>query len=290
VVVAANATGAADNQVMAAGLDGGTPYTVIVQAKLLAGGGSIGDSVVVDGLGGQARFDGIYQLALDSAGNLYASGRDAVRQITPGGMVSTLTGAVSLGGLAVDGAGTLYGSGSLDGGLYRGTINGGLKPWLSGSFGGAQLAADGAGNVYVADFAGKRILKVSAAGQVSEFVGASAGLHGPSALALDRTGALLVYDSDNVRKVLPDGSVHAVAAIPQRIIPSDGAIAVDAAGNVYAATDSDIRWITPDGKVNSIRLASGSMPYIVALAAAPSGGVYIGTGWAAPSQIWLLNF
>jgi sugar lactone lactonase YvrE len=285
VVVPATASGAADNMVVAAGAS--PQYALTLQAQLLAGGGAIGDSAVVDGAGAQARFDGISQLALDSNGNLYASGRNAVRRITPDGYVSTVTGAVSVSGLAVGGGDILYGSGSFDGALYRGSVDGGLKPWLTGSFGGGRLAADGSGNVYLADFTGKRILKVDANGTMSVLVGA--GLHGPSVLVLDRSGTLLVDDSDRVLKVRADGSVQTLAAVPQRIIASDGAMAVDAAGNVYVATDNDIRWITPDGSINLVRLSSGSTPYIMAMAALPSGGLYIGTGWAAPSQIWKLK-
>ena len=292
VVVPATASGPADNMVVASG-GTGPAVSLIYPAELLAGGGAIGDTTVVDGAGDQARFDAIGQLALDSSGNLYASGRNAVRRISPSGVVSTLPGSVAVSGLAVGGD-TLYGGGSYDGVLYRGNASDGLKPWVTSNFSGGRLAADGSGNVYVADFDGKRVLKFDASGAMSVLVGTTAGLHGPSALVLDRSGTLLVDDRDRVVKVHADGSFDTLAAVPSRIIPSDGAMAVDAGGNVYVATDSDIRLIAPDGSVTPVRMSSGNAPffttYIVAMVALPSGGLYVGTGWAAPSQIWKLKF
>ena len=302
VTVPASATGVADNRVVA----GAAVSVVTMQVQLLAGGGAIGGEPPVDGNGAQARFFGVYQMALDGSGNLYAADRGALRRVTPSGVVSTLPGInLTLGGLAGDGAGHLYGAGAFDDNIYRGTADGGLQLWASGwhtaGSSGGQLAADGAGNVYLADFGGRRIVKFSASGSMSvlagggsgdgnDGVGAQAAFHGPSALALDASGALLVNDSDAVRKVLPDGTVRTLASIPKRIIPSDGSIAVDPAGNVFVANDSDIRWIKPDGTVSVVRLANGSMPYIMTLLADPHGGLYAATGWASPVQIWKLNF
>ncbi|RFP16076.1 hypothetical protein D0T23_09280 [Duganella sp. BJB475] len=300
VTVPATATGAATNQVVARAAS----QVALAVSEAIAGGGRIGGGETpLDGSGSQARFGGIYQLVADKAGNLFASDRNGIRQITPYGAVTTLssTPSAAFGGLALDAAGNFYGTGAGDDTIYRRTPDGVVKPWFTGWNGGVapqasvQLAVDGAGNVYLSDYLGKRILKFSAAGVRSvlagggpgdgnDGVGAQAAFHGPSALAFDASGALLVNDSDAVRRVLPDGTVKTVAHIPKRIIPSDGSIAVDAAGNAYVAGDSDLRQVKPDGTV-IVRQLMGGLPYTMTLVFGSDGRLYAGTGWAAPVQL-----
>jgi len=302
VAVPASATGPASNKVVA----GAAVTALTASVELLAGGGAISESVSRDGSGDQARFQGIYELAIDSSGNLYAADRDSVRRITPAGVVSTLSSSpvARWSGLALDRSGNLLGNDILSDTIYRRGGDGVLQAWASGWNGGkslgGQLAADAAGNLYLADYAGRRILKFNAAGAMSVLAGGGAGdgndgvgtqaaFHGPSALALDGNGALLVNDSDAVRKVLPDGTVTTLARIPKRIIPVDGPIAIDAAGNAYVANDSDLRRVAPDGTVSVLRLASGSMPYILTMVADRQGYLYAGTGWASPAQVWKIK-
>ena len=304
VKVPATATGAATNLVVSQA----APQASLLTSESLAGGGAIGGEAPLDGSGGQARFGGIHQLAVDGAGNFFASDRDGIRQITPYGAVTTLrsTPAAAFDGLALDPAGNFYGAGAYDDTIYRRTPDGVVKPWFSGWNGGVRpqasvrLAVDGAGNVYLADYVGKRILKFSAAGVRSvlagggagdgnDGVGAQAAFHGPSALAFDASGALLVNDSDAVRRVLADGTVKTVAHIPKRIIPADGPIAVDAAGNAYVAGDTELLRVKPDGAVNELKLMAG-LPYTVALVAGADGRLYAGTGWSAPVQLWKIMF
>lgn len=303
VTVPASATGNASNKVVA----GAVVSALSVGVELLAGGGAMAQSQSLDGSGAQARFQGIYQLALDGAGNLYAADRDSVRRISPAGAVVTLPSspAARFGGLALDRDGQVYGAGALQDTLYRLTPQGALTPWATGwnggkSGGGSQLAADAAGNLYLADFGGRRVLKFDASGVMSvlagggsgdgnDGVGVQAAFHGPAALAWDGHGALLVNDSDAVRRVLPDGTVKTLAAIPRRIIPSDGSIAVDAAGNAYVANDQDLRRVAPDGQVTVLKLADGSMPYILTMVADSHGYLYAATGWASPVQVWKIR-
>ncbi|NVD71111.1 hypothetical protein HUX88_11145 [Duganella sp. BJB1802] len=303
VTVPATATGAATNQVAARAASQAT----ILVSEPIAGGGMIGGEAPVDGDGSQARFSGIYQLVADRTGNLFASDRNGIRQIAPTGAVTTLrsTPAAAFDGLALDAAGNFYGAGVYDDTIYRRPPDGVVKPWFTGWNGGVRpqasvrLAADGAGNVYLADYFGKRILKFSAAGVRSvlagggagdgnDGVGAQAAFHGPTALAFDATGALLVNDSDAVRRVLPDGTVKTVARIPKRIIPPDSPIAVDAAGNAYVAGDSDLRLVKPDGSVTVLQMMGG-LPYTTALAIGGDGRLYAGTGWSAPVRLWKIS-
>ncbi|MBA5605081.1 hypothetical protein H3H36_06850 [Duganella sp. FT3S] len=302
VQVPSSATGTADNTVVASAAAAG----VTVSAQLLAGPSSMGNYTPVDGTGDQARFGGLYQLTLDGAGNLIGSDRGSLRRITPAGVVSTLPASASLTfeGVAVDGAGNIYGTDSATSVLYRRTPDGAEQSWgpdwskVMVNKGG-QLAVDGAGTVYRADFDNRRILKISAAGVVSvlagggsgdgnDGVGVNAAFHGPSAIVLDANGALLVNDSDAIRKVQANGTVTTVAKIPKRIIPIDGSIAVDH-GYIYAATDSAIVRVAPDGTVDAMHFASGSMPYIMTLVADGHGTLYAGTGWASPVQVWKIT-
>jgi hypothetical protein len=299
VRVPASATGKADNTVVASAAVAGPT----VNAQAIAGPSVMGGYDPVDGTGEQARFGGIYQLALDGTGNLVASDRGHLRRITPDGVVSTLAASVALTfeGVAVDGQGNIYGSDSVSNVLYRRSPGGAVQPWgpdwsKQAVSKGGQLAVDAAGTVYRADFENRRILKITAAGVLSvlagggsgdgnDGVGVNAAFHGPSALALDASGALLVNDSDAVRMVLPNGTVTTLARIPKRIIPVDGSIAVDH-GYIYVATDSALVQVAPDHTVTSMHFANGAMPYILTLVADGHGTLYAGTGWASPAQVW----
>lgn len=302
VQVPSSATGTADNTVQASAVVAG----MTVNARLLAGPTAMGAYDPVDGTGDQARFGGLYQLTFDGAGNLIGADRGRLRRITPAGVVSTLAASVTLTfeGVAVDGAGHIYGTDSASNVLYRRTPDGAEQAWgpdwskVMVNHGG-QLAIDGAGTIYRADYGNRRILKITAAGVVSvlagggsgdgnDGVGVNAAFHGPTGLVLDADGALLVNDDDAIRKVLPNGTVTTVAKIPKRIIPADGSIAVDH-GYIYAPTDSAIMRVAPDGTVDAMHFANGSMPYIMTLVGDGHGTLYAGTGWSSPVQVWKIT-
>lgn len=302
VRVPASSTGKADNTVVASAAAPGAT----VAAQRIAGPATMGAYDPVDGTGDEARFGGLYQLTLDGAGNLIGTDRGRLRRITPAGVVSTLPASVTLTfeGVAVDVAGNIYGTDSASNVLYRRTPDGAEQPWgpdwnkVMVNKGG-QLLVDGAGTVYRADFDNRRILRISAAGVVSvlagggsgdgnDGVGVNAAFHGPCAMVFDASGALLVNDSDAIRKVLPNGTVTTVARIPKRIIPVDGSIAVDH-GNIYVATDSAIVRVAPDGAVEALHFANVSLPYIMTLVSDGNGTLYAGTGWSSPVQVWKIT-
>jgi hypothetical protein len=123
--------------------------------------GLAGSSGSADGTGSAARFNGLEDVAVDSAGNVYVAdtGNDTIRKVTPGGVVTTLAGLPGSPGSA-DGMGTAAQFNNPKG-----------------------VAVDSADNVYVADTGNDTIRRVTAAGVVTTL----AGLAGTSGSA-DGTG------------------------------------------------------------------------------------------------------
>lgn len=141
-----------------------TPYTITTLAGLA------GVSGKVDGSGSAARFFWPGGIAVDGAGNVYVgdTSNQAIRKITPAGVVTTLAG------------GQL---GRADG------------PGIAAQFWSPQgVAVDAAGNIYVADYDNGRIRKITATGQVSTVpgtdkqTGIASGLEAPTGAAVDIAG------------------------------------------------------------------------------------------------------
>jgi formylglycine-generating enzyme required for sulfatase activity len=211
--------------------------------------GSAGHYGAVDGAGADARFNYPTDVAVDGSGNLYVAdfGNNAIRKITPSGMVSTLAGKAGMG--HADGLGSDARFDSPHG-----------------------VAVDAAGNVYVAELAGNVIRKITPAGMVSTLagsygrsgsadgIGADARFNEPHDVAVDGAGNLYVMDTFNhtIRKITPSAAVSTLAGSIGQGGTADGigtearfdfplAVAVDAAGNLYVTDNGNntIRKITP---------------------------------------------
>ena len=199
-----------------------------------------------------------YDVALDSAGNLYVadSYNHRIRKITVAtGVITTVAG---------NGTSSFAG----DGGV---ATNASLN-YPSG------VTIDGAGTLYVADTANFRIRKITAAtGVISTVAGnGSSGLAGdggaaasaslrPFGVALDSAGNLYVADADNgrIRKLTAaTGVINTVAGIGYHSFAGEGGaatsanldfpqgVALDSAGNLYIAD-------TKNHRIRKITAATG---------------------------------
>src|SRR3569623_968321 len=205
----------------------------------LAGDGIRGH---IDGAAGKARFGDPFALAIAPDGALYvadAGDTNRIRKVDAGGNVTTLPGAFDTpSGIALDRAGNVIVADTGANAVRRidpaGTVTtlaGDGTPGLrDGAAAQARfdgpigVAADDKGNVYVADSYNDRIRLITPDGRVRTLAGgdapgfadgqgAAAAFDTPTALALDRHGALLVADTGNdaIREVAPDGRVSTLA-------------------------------------------------------------------------------
>jgi uncharacterized protein (TIGR03437 family) len=175
-----------------------------------------------------------YGLAVDLAGYLYIAdlGNNRVRRVAPDGIITTYAG----GGHAGPGDGGPASTAQLQ------------TP--------RNVAIDTAGNLYIAEFEGHRVRKVTPDGRIATVAGngvagyrgdgsvaSNAQLAFPAGLAIDRTGALYIADSQNqrVRKILPGGAIiTVVGGSTSTTLLSPIAVAVDTAGNIFAADSTNL--------------------------------------------------
>ncbi|QYM77807.1 immunoglobulin domain-containing protein [Horticoccus luteus] len=171
----------------------------------------------VDGVGGAARFDAPYGVAVDANGNVYVADTDnaTIRLVTPDGAVTTLAGLAGSTG-AADGTGA--------GARFN-------HPY--------GVTVDSAFNVYVVDTDNYTVRKIVSALGVVTTVGGQAGKPGsvdgigtaarfnsPGGIAVNSAGDLYIADTDNntVRSAgVPHGPV--IVTHPQSLSVASGASA-----------------------------------------------------------------
>jgi sugar lactone lactonase YvrE len=254
--------------------------------------GLAGNTGSNDGTGPAARYNVPYDVALDSAGNVYVADtyNHTIRKSTSAGAVTTLAGLAGASG-GRDGTGS----------VARFSFPTGV-------------ATDGSGNVYVADYSNCTIRKVTPAAAVTTLAGAvggqgtangaapSARFEYPAGVAVDRDGNAYVADFGNhtIRKITSTGTVTTLSGTAGASGSIDGTgnaarfngptgVAVDGSGNVYVADiyNHTIRKVTPAGVVTTVAGLAGTsgsangtgsaarffMPFSVALDA--SGNIYV---------------
>jgi len=225
--------------------------------------GTVGASGSQDGPAASALFSGPQGVAVDGSGNMYVAdtGNSTVREISPGGTVSTVAGSAGNPGNA-DGTGTAAQFSSPGG-----------------------VAVDGIGNLYVADTWNHTIRKIASGGVVSTLAGLAGtfgsfdGTHSaarfnfPSGVAVDSGGSIYVSDHDNnlIRKVSPVGVVTTLAGWAGiwgstdgtnngALLASPSGIGVDASGNIYVADSGNqtLRKVSPSGANWVVTTVAGS--------------------------------
>ena len=197
-----------------------------------------------------AKVNSPYGLAVDGQGNLYVAdyGNGRVRRISTSGIISTVAG-----------GGTLNPS-------YFGAAVAGTSAVLAGP---RNLAFDGAGNLYISDYAAHRVLRLTPDGLLTHFAGTQkagkppdqvsavvGALNEPTALAVDRAGAVYIADAGNsaVRRVWGGvmTSVNSTGAAVRGVTFSYiTGLAIDGAGELYVAEGRarPLRRISPQGVV-----------------------------------------
>jgi hypothetical protein len=218
--------------------------------------GTAGLSGSTDGLGGTARFNRPFGIAVDNLGNIYVADtyNYKIRKITSAGSVSTLAGTGASG--YADGIGTIA--------QFRFPMG---------------LAVDSSGSVYVADESSPTIRKITPAGEVSTLAGSNgsytfadgtgsaARFLSPKAVALDSFENIYVTDADNciIRKITPAGVVTTFAGTPGANGSTDGigaaalfewpyGITIDSSDNIYVTeyNSTTIRKIKSSGEVTTL--------------------------------------
>lgn len=226
---------------------------------LLAGGNgntpqpSNGDYSYADGIGAAAGLR-VREMAIAKDGNIYFTDQNAIRKVTPAGVVSTIAGQPTM-------------SGSVDGIGPAARFN---SP--------SAIAVDNDNNIYVADSLGSTIRKVTPGGIVTTLAGTS-GVFGAAdgaggsakfmsvyGIAVDKSAAVFVSDELNhtIRRVSPEGNVTTVAGVFPSPGNADGRVGtarfsnpahlgIDAMDNIYVADlgNGKVRKISPAGEVTT---------------------------------------
>lgn len=157
--------------------------------------------------------EAIFDLAVDTAGNLYASkmdnsGNGTLDKIAPNGAVTTIaTGLFSLSGIAIGPDGTIYVTSydttvydNADGVVSKISPTGVVSPLATFDYGGnAGLTVDNSNNVYLTafnqEFALGSVQKISPAGTVTTLV--SANLEFPCGIVRDNAGNFYVVQTND---------------------------------------------------------------------------------------------
>jgi trimeric autotransporter adhesin len=244
------------------GGDGGAPDKVEMNGPTAVALDGSGNLIFVDSLN--------YRIRKLSGGNVTTIAGNG--QISKGGDGGAATSAQLYGpqGVAVDAAGNLYISDTLNNVVRRVAANGTIANFAgngstgSGGDGSAAtsaqlngpqgLAVDSAGALYIADSGNNRIRKVSG-GTISTLTGGNNELNKPYGVAVDTGGNVYVADfgSNRVIRVTAAGAASTFAGTGVSGYSGDGgpatsamlkgpqAVAVDNSGNVYIGDSGNNR-------------------------------------------------
>ena len=236
--------------------------------------GVAGEYGFADGAGSAARFNVVSGIAVDRAGALYVAdtGNNAIRKISPQGLVTTLAGSPA--------------PASAEGCRFADGIGAAAAFCVP-----SGVAVDSGGTVYVADTQNALIRKITPAGVVTTLAGSlirprpcdpfnpctpgpstqctpcppspsvdgsggSARFGYPYGIAVDGEGTVYVaegFGNSTIRKITPAGVVTTLAGRAAGFFDPRG-IAVDGGGTLYVADKraNVIRKVTPAGEVTTL--------------------------------------
>lgn len=236
-------------------VDGSAVRRITPGAVVTTFAGHVSESGYQDARGTDARlWPGV--VTVDQLGNVYLAdmGNNAVRRITPDGMVSTVAGSRWVG--VADGVGTAA--------HFRGP---------------AGIAVNSSGQIYVSDRANNTIRRIDGNGQVTTFAGlaeeaealdgqgAAARFGLPTGIVVADDGAIFVADDIGhaIRHISPGGVTTTFAGALNQAGSHDGVgnsagfhapagLARDAGGTLYVvdALALSVRKITPQGVVSTL--------------------------------------
>jgi uncharacterized protein (TIGR03437 family) len=243
----------------------------------IAGNGTQGFS----GDGGpaiSATFNGLGDIAIDGAGNLYIVDFIRVRKVTPQGIITTVAGTNTTG--------------------YSGDGGPAVNAVLNYPAGIAVDSTGNVGNVYIADQRNNRIRKViSSTGIITTVAGngtaaysgdggtaINASLNSPAGIALDNSGNLYVADQGNnrIRMVSSAGTITTIA----------GNGTVGFSGNGGSALNASLRSpiaVTVDSKGSIYLLDSFAGSNGIRLSAISTAGVITTIAGIANSSLYTLT-
>jgi gliding motility-associated-like protein len=304
---------------------GAVPANIYGEVTTFAGSGA---PVSVDGLSTAASFDQPSGLGTDITGAVYVTdyGSDAIRKITPAGVVTTINGIAPPAGLTLDNQSSVYVSDFQGNVIYKlgvirnttvfaGTGSAGNQDGLGGSFNSPSgLAADAAGNIYVADQQNNSIRMITPAGVIKTIAGSgaigsangtglTASFNNPDGLAVDQQGNVFVADTKNnlVRKISPAGKVTTFAG-NGTAGSTDGqgtgayfnyptGLAFDNYGDLFVADfkNDAIRKIDPSGKVTTVA-GTGTAGSVNGIGTAASFNGPLSLAFDATGNLYITDF
>lgn len=232
--------------------------------------GVAGQSGRADGIGAQARFNSPRAVLVDATGRILVADTesDAIRQIASDGRVTTFAGVTGGFGME-DGTGA---AASFD------------EPW--------GITLDRIGNAFVAERGGRRVRRITPEGMVTTLSESGSNMQGPSAIAIDATGNLIIAPArqDTVLKMTAQGSLLNMAGQPLQSDQAVGAGAFNrytyllgatmhADGSTYVSDQASraIWRFSPTGEMSQLPIQWAEVPLAGpnGLAFDPAGNLYV---------------
>jgi uncharacterized protein (TIGR03437 family) len=226
------------------------------------------------GLATKAELGNVYDVAVDSNGNVYIADAEHIREVNSSGIIST----------AAKG--------------FFGTCNLSPTPAASADVAANGFALDSAGNLYIADKSADCVQELETDGMVSTVAGGGANmgngepatdalLVSPAAVALDSSANLYIATSAAIRKV----TASAVQPSAEPIISTTNGVVNGASFTLGISPNS---WVTINGTnfttvTDTWTVTGGVLPTILDGVSVSIGGLPAYVNYVSPTQINVLT-